>query len=209
MLLAAGAVAAGCASVSPTHYYLLDPGPLDAGAAPAASDVQARDASALRIGIEPIAVAAAYDRERIAYRPPGAGAEIGYYRRHQWAAPPGRLLREALAEGLRGVCGSARIEPAVGAGYDLLLVAELNALEEVDRSSDRFAGRISLTLSLRAPDDARALWSARLDAAATTADARVPAVVDAINRALGDVLTQAHEALEAALRERSVCASPG
>jgi ABC-type uncharacterized transport system auxiliary subunit len=132
----------------PTHHYTLavrSPG------MPAASQ-------GTTLAVASLAVAAAYDTDRIVYRL--SPYRIDYYNYHRWGASPGLLvadhLRTAYARtGLfRGVV--AELDPDA----DVVLAGRILAMDEIDETPERWQAHLALELSLRDSRTGSSLWSA-------------------------------------------------
>lgn len=150
-------VGCGSGGLPATHYYTL-------GAPPEAANRPApagRDAGAA-IGVDSFVVDPPYDQDRIVYRSSPAATEIGFYNYHRWASPLGRLIQQAMVDGVRGARGVGVVEPAGSSGdYDARLGGRVLYLEQIDGGSGRTV-RVALELVLRNGSDV--LWSETLEA---------------------------------------------
>jgi ABC-type uncharacterized transport system auxiliary subunit len=139
-----------CGSKSPpTRYYALA----------AQSDANTPDRGTLAIGIEPFETATAYDEERIVYRL--SPYRLDYYHYHRWSSPPGTLVAQYLENALER-SGWFR-EVSQDANAPVTLGGRLLAIEEVDRSSTSWVGRIALELRVTDTASGEVLWSAHYD----------------------------------------------
>ncbi len=173
-------------ALPPTHYYTLRPQP--AGAGEAAGGGAPRSAAAgLAVGVETFRVDPPYDQDRIVFRPGPDSTEVGFYAYHRWAAPLGRLVAVAIADGLRDTPGIASIEPAVStADYSARLGGRVLHLEEVDRP-DGPQARIALAIELTGGDGG-VLWSGTLRESATGPAATPAEIAGLMERALSRLL---------------------
>jgi ABC-type uncharacterized transport system auxiliary subunit len=175
---------AGCRTLPTTRYYLLELPPARVAGGSAATDSGDR----LRIGVAEALVVAPYDQERIAYRPPGAVQEIAFYHSHRWSAPPARLAREALVEGLDRLAGIAAEPQRDTASYDLVLQPTLLRLVEVD-SADGVEAVLELRWRAAASDGTvrHGEASAVEPVAIAEVDAVVSAFAAAFERAAAEI----------------------
>jgi ABC-type uncharacterized transport system auxiliary subunit len=163
---------AGCRTLPSTRYYLLELPPTGV----AGGNAPTESGDRLRIGVAEALVVAPYDQERIAYRPPGAAQEIAFYHYHRWSAPPARLAREALVEGLDRLEGIAAEPQRDAASYDLVLQPTLLRLVEVD-SADGVEAVLELRWRAAASDGT--ILHGEAHAVEPVAKAEVDAVVSA------------------------------
>ncbi len=197
-LLAAGALALACSGgLPPTHYYTL--GPAAGGGLPGvARGGPAEAARGLTVGVETFRVDPPYDQDRIVFRRGPDSPEAGFYAYHRWAAPLGRLLAVAVAEGLAGTPGIAAIEPAASnGGYAARLAGRVIHLEEVDHPGGPEA-RLALSLALE-DGDGGVLWSGTVRESASGAAASPAEVVRLMERALSQALERVRAELAEAL----------
>jgi uncharacterized lipoprotein YmbA len=194
LCLAVVATVLACApSVPRTHLYRLQ---LPAGprGEPAACEPRARAS----LFVQDMQVAAAYDDARMIYRE--SEYQLQRYDYHEWAAPLGELVSDALGDGYAASGLFARVERAYDASTDATLHGRVTALEEVDLTPAQWVGHLRLELSLRDTKTSARLWSRDFDvthplrerspsglAAATSAmlreviDASAPAIAVAIS----------------------------
>jgi len=168
--------ALGCGSSIPIRYYTLE--------GPALEPSGGTAAGALRVGVEPIDVAAPYDQDRIAYRPPDARHEIAFYHYHRWAVPTSRALQVGLAGALDRREG-IEAEPVTATGaYDAIVGGRVTRLEEVDESEASIRVVLEMIVERRDPGGG--------DPLALALGAPVEArTVESVVAALSDTLDQA------------------
>lgn len=169
----------GCGGPPATHYYLLEVTPRGVGAAAVEHG--------LTVGVRAFQVDPPYDQDRIVYRVRERSAEVGFYAYHRWATPLSRMLPRAVASGLDDTDGLRLIEPAVtGRTYDAYLVGRVLTIEEVDHPGGQDV-ILRFELGLRSADGTE-LWSEVLTAEDTIATRDVGAIVEQMNRALGQAI---------------------
>jgi ABC-type uncharacterized transport system auxiliary subunit len=140
--------AAGCGGKVPaTHYYLLDynlPPPT------AADSAQAQIAIAL--GIEPFSTQPVYRDRRIAYRV--SEHEVVYYPYRYWAAAPGDLVAEQLADHIRRsrVVSSVEVAP-YGRPPDWVISGHVAKFEQLQAMA-----RLDLTVRLESVKTGELFW---------------------------------------------------
>ncbi|HXV76369.1 MAG TPA: ABC-type transport auxiliary lipoprotein family protein [Candidatus Polarisedimenticolaceae bacterium] len=185
---------AGCGSVPPTHYYVLEtPRPVG----PGGGDTGAR---AHVVGVTDFRVDPPYDRDTLVYRVAAHPTEVGFYDYHRWAAPLERMLPVVFARGLSLADGATAFEPAVpGRAYAALLHGRVTTIEEIDHA-DREEVRLRVELVLALPDGSQ-LWSyAAAGGRALDAD-EVVEIAEAMNATLAELVQEARPAVAAALGE--------
>lgn len=141
-------LSASCGGSTPqTRHYQLE---LDAEPG---ADAQ----NELILVVDTFGVDAAYDQTQMVYRESPYRIDSYYYQR--WAAPPGRLVSDALRKGYR----SSGLFKTVLAGQsmrpDAVLSGHISALEEVDQSGDEWQGHVTLELRLREGRTGELLWT--------------------------------------------------
>jgi ABC-type uncharacterized transport system auxiliary subunit len=146
------AFAVGCGGAAPpTRYYHLAPPP------PAGSG--ARGTAVLVL--EPLITDSGYDDERIVYRT--NPYRFDYYDYHRWSAAPGVLVGNYLELALersgrfRSVVREATPDAA------LVMTGRVSAIEEVDRSRDKWFGHLVLELQLTDQTTGEVVWSEQFD----------------------------------------------
>jgi uncharacterized lipoprotein YmbA len=201
--LAAGTVLGACVgggSLPVTHYYTLRP-------AAEAEPPETVGAPGLVVGVRSFTVDPPYDQDRLVYRNGSESTEVRFYAYHRWAAPLGRLIAVALADGLSGTGGIATIEPARAlVDYSAFLDGRLIYLEEVD-SPGREEARMALELVLK-DAAARVIWQSTLTGSATGSPGDVPGVMALIRQAFDDVTDAAASEISATLRARATAGTP-
>jgi uncharacterized lipoprotein YmbA len=186
-ILTAVALAAGCSSLPPTHYYVIELEPAAEAPSSGAGGGTGGDAGGWTIGVRPFLVDAPYDQDRIVYRVGERSPEVGFYAYHLWAAPLQSMLPAVVAAGLSGAAGVREIEPVdPGQRYRAHLLGRVLAVEEVDLA-DRQLVRASIELRLVGADGAE-LWADRVEARGETTAGGVPAIVEGLAQALGRAL---------------------
>jgi ABC-type uncharacterized transport system auxiliary subunit len=133
-----------------TRYYQLAP---TGKATPAPS-------TGVTLGIQPLDADPAYDDDRIVYRL--TPYRLDYYNYHRWSAPPGTLVADYLERVFErsgrfsGVTREASTAPVTLGGRVL-------AIEEVDQSKTRWAGRIVVELTLTDNTTGDVVWSQQFE----------------------------------------------
>lgn len=153
-LLAAFALTAcigGSGPSEPTRYYTL-----------ALEDINMPSASgenAPRVQIRKFTVEAAYQRANIVYRE--SAYDFMFYDLDLWASRPEVMLTQLVTAYVdkSGLFKPAEAKPTVKPDYEIL--GNVNAIEEVDEGSNRYA-RLALTLTFR-KTEAETLWEGRFD----------------------------------------------
>lgn len=147
----------GCASAPPPtkHYRLEIPAAPTEPESPV--EFEALGGTAPSMMVEEFSVDTAYDDQRIVYREGPYVLEYYYY--HRWSAPPGRLVAEALREAYADTGLFARVEPAWTPGIPVILRGRVQALEEIDRTKDRWVGHVELQLELLDAKTEEVLWT--------------------------------------------------
>ena len=183
-------LAAGCAQMPPTHFYVLELREAVAGR------VQSKEG--WDIGVRRFMVDAPYDQDRIVYRLGEGSPEVHYYAYHQWAAPLSQMLADSVADGLTPTEGVRSIESLMpGRTYDAYLEGRVLAVEEVDRPAEQLV-RLRIDLVLVSRDDEE-LWSKSLRLEGATNTTEVVVIVERMNAILAQALSEAGPQLAAAL----------
>lgn len=142
----------GCGGKVPaTHYYLLDY-PMPAVSAADSAFVP----SALALGVEGFSTQPIYRDRRIAYRL--SGNEVVYYPYRYWAASPGELVADQLAEHVRKsrLFSSVEIAP-YGRTPDWVLSGHVDQFEEVMVGKQPMA-RLDLSVRLESVKTGELFW---------------------------------------------------
>lgn len=188
----ATALAAGCASVPPTHFYSL--------ALPDIDQPAAESSAGFDIAVRPFRIDPPYDQDRIVYRPSATSTKVGFYEYHRWATPLTRSLAHITAQALSSAIGIRTIEPVVPRrGYDAYLDGRLLVLDEIDGVDGQLV-RLSLELSIWSIEGDE-IWWTRIDRQATMRTDNVEQIVRQMSALLADGLAEARKDLEAVLAE--------
>lgn len=146
--MATGALSACLsASIEPRYYTLAG-----AGRGPRAAETGQRDPAGTVMSPVSIVVARfetqfIYDRLELVYRPSARELRFDAYR--LWAAKPGRMLRDAVAEHLRASGRFAAVSTHLGAApADFELRGEILAIEEVDVDKTHWLARLAMRFEL-------------------------------------------------------------
>jgi uncharacterized lipoprotein YmbA len=199
MLLAVCGSIAGCSSgLPPTHYYVLRP-PQEAAAEGVLTTVE----EGLSVGVEAFSVDPPYDQDRIVHRRGRDSPEVGFHAYDRWAAPLGRLVSVAFAEGLRGTTGISSIEPARSTShYAARLRGRVIRFEELD-SEDGQNAEAWVALALTLVDrDGRTLWTRTVNGSASGEAASASDVVVLLRQAFDSALEEVRHELGAALKSQ-------
>lgn len=188
------ALLAACASAPPeTRQYQLNVRP-DA--------MQATDEHKPTLAVDVFSVDAAYDQQQIVYRESHFRVDQYYYQR--WAAMPGRLVSDAMRQGL-GATGlfrtviSGRSTPA-----DAILSGHVAAIEEVDRTRRDWAGHLALELHLRDTRTGELLWSAQFDREVALTQQDPTGLAAAMSQILTDIVVETAPTIAHVARQASV-----
>lgn len=187
--------ALACAPEVPgTHLYRLQPPAAPLGSEAAPCEPEARGSLLVR----DLQVAAEYDDVRMAYRE--SEYQLQRYEYHEWAAPPGELVSDALRDGYAASAWFSRVEREQDASVAAVLHGRVLALEEVDLDATRWVAHLRLELELLDAKTHAPLWSHEYDAtrpleerspnglaAATSAILRE--VIDASGREMATVIS--------------------
>jgi len=173
------ALAVGCATTRPVHYYTL------AAASVPANQVKP-DGPAILVG--PIEAGELLQDTRILYR---SGANMaGAYEYHRWTQRPATMVREGLLRALRS-SGEFRkvLESTSSTTGDYLVHGKLYEFGEVDDPSVKTS--ISLQLALIDTKTNRDVWDRHYSREEPAAGKSMKDVVESMDRNLQQVLNQA------------------
>lgn len=192
---AALAAVLACAPAMPTTrlYRLQPPAPTACAATPRGS-LRVRD----------MQVASAYDDARIAYRE--SAYQLRRYEYHQWAAPPGELVSDALRDGYAASGCFARVGRDHDAPADAELHGRVLALEEVDVTRTQWSAHLRIELDLRDARTHRRLWSHEYDLSRPLQPRSPDGLAAATSAALREVVDASASALATATSAASAAA---
>ncbi|HVN04677.1 MAG TPA: ABC-type transport auxiliary lipoprotein family protein [Bryobacteraceae bacterium] len=173
------ALALGCASTRPVHYYTL------ASVSVPANQVKPGGPAIL---VGPIETSELLQDTRILYR---SGANLaGAYEYHRWTERPGTMVREGLLRALRSTGEFQKVlESASTATGDYLVRGKLYEFGEVDDPSVKTS--ISLQLELIDTKTKRDVWYRHFSRDEPAAGKAMKDVVESMDRNLQQVLNQA------------------
>lgn len=185
-LIAAGwllcALLAACASAPPeTRQYQLD---VRLEAVRAAQAQEPRPT----LAVDAFSVDAAYDQQPIVYRESAYRVDQYYYQR--WAAMPGRLVSDAMRQGLGATGLFQTVLSGRGARSDAILSGHVAAIEEVDKTRQDWAGHLALELHLRDARTGDLLWSAQFDREVALKQQNPTGLAAAISQILTDIIAE-------------------
>jgi ABC-type uncharacterized transport system auxiliary subunit len=173
------AIAVGCGAAPRTHYYALALAPARAPA------TFARGV----LSVDELAVAAAYDDQRIVYR---QGAyRLDYYEYHQWSAAPSLLISDFVRDALEQSGRFERVSADRSADTTLVLRGRISAFEEVDLSPTEWVGRVEIELLLEEPKTGKIVWSRRFRGQEPLATRHPSGLAQALSVALAQIMAQA------------------
>lgn len=177
----------GCGgSVPAARFYVLDYEAAPGGEAAASAAAKPAGVQApIVLGIEGFTTSPLYGDRRIAYR--ASAHEVVYYPNHYWAAAPGELVADAIAEQIRrsGAVESVAVAPS-GRTPDWLLSGDLVTFEEVERDG-RGIARIVLVARIEAVADDRLLREEEIRAERPVAKRNPEDVAAAMSAAVEEV----------------------
>jgi ABC-type uncharacterized transport system auxiliary subunit len=136
--------------------------------------------------VEDLDVDAAYDDVAIIYRE--SEYRVDRYHYHHWSAPPGRLVGDALRQGLDATGLFARVGRNWDPHADAVLRGRVVALEEVDRTPSRWVGRVVLQLELVDAETERRLWARRFEEIRELPERSPHGLAAAVSEALADIV---------------------
>ncbi len=186
LLAIAFALAAGCGSAQPTRYYALALPPAPPLATPARGV----------ISVEELAVAAAYDDQRIVYRKDRY--RFDYYEYHQWSAAPSLAISDYVRDALEQSGRFARVTDPRSPDTTLVLRGRIAAFEEVDLSPSEWAGRVDIELFLEDPKTSRVVWSQRFREQRPLTVRHPSGLAQALSAALAQIVARAAPEISAA-----------
>lgn len=171
---------ASCGGVPKTYYYTLRLPPSPPGGDPKTT---------FSLAVERFRAAEILRDDRIIFY--SSSTEVGFYQYRRWSADPATMLTEQIAQRLdeMGIFAHVRILPSRET-VDYVLAGRLFDFEEVD-SEAGVKGRVSLELALLRSRDHRVAWSFTRRAERAIEGKGIPGVVEAMNAATEDLLSQA------------------
>ncbi|MEJ2007406.1 MAG: ABC-type transport auxiliary lipoprotein family protein [Acidobacteriota bacterium] len=175
-----------CASTPKTRYYTLHVPPSPGASTPRTHlvlQVERFDASDIL-----------RDDRIIYYKSP---TELNFYRERRWSSDPGELLTELAVKYFAGtgLFRQVYLYPApIHADYTLQgRVLDLAQMQYEKGAREGLGqGKVGLKLELIRTDRNKVVWSARLEDSAPIRNEKIQGVVDALNRAAGDVMQKAY-----------------
>lgn len=180
------AFAAGCGAAPQTHYYALALPPPRPLAAPARGV----------LSVDELAVAAAYDDQRIVYRK--SPYRFDYYEYHQWSAAPSLAITDYVRDALEQSGRFARVTDERSADTTLVLRGRIAAFEEVDLSPSEWAGRVDIELVLEDPKSGNVVWSRRFREQRPLATRHPSGLAQTLSALLAEIVAQAAPEISAA-----------
>ena len=171
-----GLGSSGCFGSAPDlQYYQLVPAVSAAPRAP----------SELVIAVEPFEVDAAYDDERIVYRP--SPYRLSYYHYHRWSSTPGVQIADFLRAAYERSGLFRQVGSDVDPGTRLLVSGRVSAFEEVDESETSWVGRVRLDLLVRDVESGELLLAQAIEETEPLADQHPEGLARALSAALSRV----------------------
>jgi ABC-type uncharacterized transport system auxiliary subunit len=197
-----GAVVAAtlACAVPTTHLYRLQL-PSASGVEPPACEPRTRGSLLVR----DMQVAGAYDDARMVYSE--SEYRLERYEYHEWVAPPGELVSDALRDGYAASGRFARVERAHDGSVDAALHGRVLAIEEVDRGKTRWFAHLRLELELQDARTRERLWSHEYDVTQPMKERSPNGLAAAISAALREVIDASAPALAAVISGPCVEAS--
>lgn len=202
------------ASIEP-HYYMIsgaNPEPVvnaTQRVAPTIADVAdtgARAAAAatpwpLSLVVARFETQFVYDRLELVYRP--APHELRFDAYRLWAARPGRMLSDAVADHLRatGRFAAVSTHPPLAADFELRGLVE--RLEEVDHDKTHWTARLAMRFELVALPGDQVVWRHAFDTERALAAPRPGDVVTTLDAILADELARLSAGLDQYLATRT------
>ncbi len=187
--LLVAAVCAGCGAGPKTHYYMFR--------APVAPQAP-RTRTNLVLQVQPFDAPGLYRDDRIIYYT--SPTELNFYDYHRWSSSPAQLLTN-LAEKYfaeTGLFKQVYPYPApVHADYTLRgRVLDLAQMDYEKGKTDKAGNaRVGLALDLIDTEDNHVVWSMRKEGEVAIRKKGVPAVVNALNAASRQILTEAYSSM--------------
>ena len=170
----------------------------------ASADPGCATEAAPSLAIDELQVDAAYDDQRMAYRE--SEFRIEHYNYHEWSAPPGELLADALREGYESTRLFQKVEREWNPDASGILRGRVVALEEVDVTPRRWMGRLVLELELVPEDGADPLWSERFEIVRRLPERSPDGLAAATSAALAEIVAESAPQILASLSpERVPC----
>jgi ABC-type uncharacterized transport system auxiliary subunit len=179
-------IAAGCGSSQQTHYYALA---LPPGRPPMTPGHGV-------LSVEELAVAAAYDDQRIVYRKDPY--RLDYYEYHQWSAAPSLAISDYVRDALEQSGLFARVSDQRSPDTTLVLRGRIAAFEEVDLSATEWVGRVDLELYLEDPKTSKVVWSKRFREQRPLTVRHPSGLARALSAALAQIMARAAPEISAA-----------
>jgi len=140
------------------------------------------------LGIERFSAPEILRDDRLVYYE--SATQLNFYQYHRWSSEPATMMRDLVAQRLAqmGLFAEVRLLPA-REPVDYLLRGRLLNFEEVDYASS-VQGRAALELTLVRTRDRKVLWTAVRQAQSAVQGRGTPAVVEAVNAASEQVLSE-------------------
>jgi ABC-type uncharacterized transport system auxiliary subunit len=182
------AIVTGCGAAPRTNYYALALPPARHAAAPGRGV----------LSVDELAVAAAYDDQRIVYRP--GPYRLDYYEYHQWSAAPSLAISDYVRDALEQSGRFERVTDQRGPDTTLVLRGRIAAFEEVDVSPSQWLGRVELELYLEEPKSGVVVWSRRFREERPLSTRHPSGLAQALSAALAQIVARAAPEISAAAR---------
>jgi len=185
---------AGCIlpqrSVVVIHHYSI---------APPMPSPNARTPADVCIAVRALDSASRY-RENILYRE--SPTAVGYHETARWVEPPAEMVTRALRRAL----AAARVARLVAderlvRRADILVEGTLTRFDEV-HGAKQWTAECELELVVKLADTGKVLAATRLEATTPASAMSTPAFVEAMNAAAGDLIAQATQTVDRALKPR-------
>jgi ABC-type uncharacterized transport system auxiliary subunit len=176
--LAAALLLASCVPALETHRYALAPTHLDSRSARLADGGPV-------LTVEELEVDAAYDDERMVYRP--SAYQLEYYADHLWSATPSLAVSDYLRAAYARSGRFGRVTRSHDGDADVILRGRVTAIEELDVSATKWHGRIALELELENAKTGEVVWSESFSEQVPLVEQHPAALPAAISRALAKI----------------------
>jgi ABC-type uncharacterized transport system auxiliary subunit len=111
--------------------------------------------------LESLTTDAAYDDPRIVYRT--TPFRLDYYHYHRWTSSPGAMVGNYLEQALETSGKFRAVVRELTPDAPVVLTGRVLAIEEVDRSTTQWLGRISLELVLSDAHTGALLWTEQIE----------------------------------------------